>query len=55
MNQITDVTRQAIADETSVARLWYPGKIEEPDFLTQLFDLQHLPSRDPRYYNVYDD
>jgi hypothetical protein len=55
MNQITDVTRQAIADETSIAKLWYHGKIDEPDFLARLFDLQHLPSRDPRYDNAYDD
>jgi hypothetical protein len=55
MNSMTDVTRQSIADEIAVARLWYHGRLDEPDFLARIFDLQKLPSRDSRYDNAYED
>lgn len=55
-NKISDVTRQHIADETILNRLWYHGNQNEPDFLARLFDLKNLPSRnDDRYTNAYDD
>lgn len=54
-NRITNVTRQHIADEVLIAKLWYHGKQTEPDFLARLFDLKSLPSRDSRYDNAYDD
>jgi hypothetical protein len=54
-NKITDVTRQHIADEMSIGKLWYHGNQTEPDFLARLFDLKSLPSRDSRYNNAYDD
>lgn len=53
--QITTVTRQLIADEMQIAKLWYPGRQSEPDFLGRIFDLKSLPSRDSRYSNAYDD
>lgn len=53
--KITDVTRQHIADEMAMRNIWYHGNQNEPDFLTRLFDLKHLPSRDYRYSNAYDD
>ena len=53
--QITTVTRQHIADEMQIAKLWYHGRQSEPDFLARIFDLQSLPSRDSRYSNAYDD
>jgi hypothetical protein len=54
-NRITNVTRQHIADETLITKLWYHGNQQEPDFLIRLFDLKALPSRDDRYNNAYDD
>lgn len=54
-NRITNVTRQHIADEVLIAKLWYHGNQTEPDFLARLFDLKRLPSRDSRYDNAYDD
>jgi len=54
-NRITDVTRQQIADEMSLGKLWYHGNQTEPDFLARLFNLKSLPSRDYRYGNAYDD
>lgn len=54
-NKITDVTRQHIADEMQLSKLWYHGNQSEPDFLARLFNLKALPSRDGRYSNAYDD
>jgi hypothetical protein len=54
-NRITDVTRQHIADEMQLSKLWYHGNQTEPDFLGRLFNLKSLPSRDYRYENAYDD
>lgn len=54
-NRITDVTRQQIADEMSLGKLWYHGNQTEPDFLARLFNLKSLSSRDYRYGNAYDD
>ena len=54
-NEITSNTRQNICDETILSKLLYHGKLTEPDFLSQLFDLKNMPSRDYRYKNAYDD
>jgi len=56
-NEISDVTRQNISNETILSRIYYFGRLNEPDFLSRLFDLKTLPSRDPmrRYNNAYDD
>jgi len=54
-NKITDVTRRYIADEMTIGKIWYHGNQTETDFLTRLFDLKSLPSRDYRYNNAYDD
>ena len=53
--KITTITRRNIADELFVSKIWYHGRLEEPDFLNRLFDLKSLPSRDYRYDNAYDD
>jgi hypothetical protein len=55
MNQITDVTRQSIADEMDINRIHYAAKLEEPDFWARLLNLQKLPSNDSRYNNAYED
>jgi hypothetical protein len=54
-NEISDVTRQQIADEVILNRVAYCGKLNEPEFLSRLFDLKKLSSRDYRYKNAYDD
>ena len=53
--KITTVTRRNIADELLISKLWYHGRLDEPDFLNRIFDLKALPSRDSRYDNAYDD
>lgn len=54
-NKISAITRRNIADALTVEKLWYHGRLDEPDFLSRLFDLKQLPSRDYRYSNAYDD
>lgn len=54
-NKITTITRRNIADELSIAKIWYNGRMNEPDFLNRIFDLKNFPSRDYRYNNAYDD
>ena len=54
-NKVTDVTRQHIADEMQLEKIWYHGNQSEPDFLARLYNLKNLPSRDLRYSNAYDD
>jgi hypothetical protein len=54
-NKIKEKTRQNIATATVINKIYYCGKMNEPDFLSRLFDLTKLPSRDYRYHNAYDD
>ncbi len=51
-NKITAITRRNIADELNIGKLWYNGRLDEPDFLSRLYDLKNLLSRDYRYNNV---
>lgn len=57
MAEISVVTRQNIADDTVLNHIYYGGKLNDPDFLSRIFNLHSLPSRDPmgRYENAYYD
>ncbi|RZK29380.1 MAG: hypothetical protein EOO61_20730, partial [Hymenobacter sp.] len=55
MNQISQNSRNQIADELGLMSSSYSGKLDEPNFLSRLFDLHQMPSRDPRYNNAYDE
>jgi hypothetical protein len=46
-NTITGVTRRAIIDYLSVGRHW-SGSLNEDEFLGRLYDLDRMPSNDPR-------
>ena len=54
-NEISNITRQNISDETILNKIYYCGRLSEPDFLARIFDLKNMPSRDYRYKNAYDD
>jgi hypothetical protein len=54
-NRITDVTRRNIADMMQINNISYCGNLSEPDFLSRVFNLKGMPSRDYRYSNAYDD
>ncbi len=55
MNRISEPTRRDIVDAMVVERVRWSGRLEEPDFLSRLFDLNSLPSRDHRYTAAYAD
>jgi hypothetical protein len=47
--KITQITRRDIVDAISVEKINWSGRMEETEFLSRLYDLDNLPSRDPRY------
>lgn len=53
-NRITEVTRTRILDHlrnTPGGRNW-AGRLDEPEFLKRLYDLEAMPSDDPRFINA---
>ncbi|HWK03747.1 MAG TPA: abortive infection family protein [Puia sp.] len=54
-NNITTITRRSIADNLTVSNLWYHGRLDEPDFLTRIFNLQEFSSTDGRYQDAAGD
>jgi len=54
-NRITAITRRNISDGFILSKHWYHGRLSEPDFLSRVFDLNRMPSKDHRYSNAYDD
>ncbi|MCL1943183.1 MAG: abortive infection family protein [Candidatus Azobacteroides sp.] len=54
-NKISDITRRKISDEIIFSNIYYGGLLTEPEFLSRLFNLKNLLSRDHRYRNAYDD
>jgi hypothetical protein len=54
-NEITEVTRRDLFDEIIVTKIWYSGRLDEPNFLNRNFNLKELPSNDRRFTNAYDD
>lgn len=67
MNRITEITKRDILDlfrngleideflETKTVVYCYWGRLTEIDFLKRLYDLEKLPSNDPRYKNAESD
>lgn len=47
--EITQITRRDIVDAISVEKINWSGRMEEPEFLSRLFNLDSLPSQDSRY------
>lgn len=55
MNRITEITRSKIFDSILVERMNWSGSLEEPEFLSRIFDLSNLPSEDSRFNNMEGD
>jgi len=55
MNRISEPTRRNIIDAIVVGNVAWSGRLDEPDFLSRLFDLKSLPSHDHRYHTAYAD
>jgi AbiJ N-terminal domain 3/Abortive infection C-terminus len=53
--RITEITRRDIFDAIQVERISWCGRLEEPEFLSRLFDLSGLPSTDHRYQSASGD
>lgn len=53
--QISEITRRDIVDAIHVEKVIWCGRLEEPAFLSRLFDLSSLPSTDHRFRDAADD
>jgi hypothetical protein len=51
-NVITDITRRAIVDMIATRRVSWAGRLQEPEFLSRLYDLTEMPSTDNRVRNA---
>jgi hypothetical protein len=53
--QISEITRRDIFDAIQLENFAWSGRLEESEFLSRLYDLNALPSSDPRYSDASDD
>lgn len=53
--RITEVTRRRLAEALNLAGFKWAGHLEEPVFLSRLYDLSALPSDDPRFSGAAQD
>lgn len=49
MTKISQITRSAIMDELVLQEMSWSGSFDEVDFLSRLYDLEKMPSKDFRY------
>ncbi|MEP0822350.1 MAG: abortive infection family protein [Ignavibacterium sp.] len=49
MNTISEITRRNIFDALTVEKVNWAGRLDEPAFLSRMFDLSQLPSYDNRF------
>lgn len=54
-NKITAITRRNIFDFIQVEGFWWSGRLEEPAFLSRIFDLDNMASFDSRFSNAAGD
>lgn len=54
-NKISEITRRNIFDFIQVEGFWWSGRLEEPDFLSRIFNLDEMPSSDSRFDNAAGD
>jgi hypothetical protein len=52
---ITPVTRRRIFDTIILSKVRWEGRLEEPDFLARIYDLDTMPSTDSRYKSAVGD
>lgn len=50
--RITEITRRKVFDEIRLSGISWAGRLNEPDFLNRIYNLESLPSNDPRYLNA---
>ena len=54
-NSISEVTRRAIMDYLTTAKVSWAGRLPDADFLARLYDLAKMPSTDYRFSNAASD
>jgi len=52
VNKISEVTRRNIFDFVLLEKTAWSGRLDEPAFLSRIFDLSKLPSTDSRFDNA---
>lgn len=52
---ISEITRRNIFDALQIENVIWAGKIDEPEFLARIFDLEKIPSTDKRFTNAAED
>jgi AbiJ N-terminal domain 3 len=52
---ISQITRRDIVDAITVEKVDWSGRMEEPEFLSRLFNLAGLPSTDNRFKDAAGD
>lgn len=52
---VSELTRLAIIDELVTRGVGWGGRLEEPNFLARLYDLENMPSTDTRFGNAAGD
>lgn len=55
MRMISEVTRRNILDALRVQKVNWSGRLDEPDFLSRIFDLEQMPSYDSQFDNAAGD
>lgn len=53
--KISEATRRDLVDYLLLEKVHWAGRLEEPDFLARIFDVNALPSKDHRFTNAYRD
>ena len=53
--KISQITRKDLFDAIIVEGIKWSGSLEEPEFLSRLYDLQSLPSTDNRFTDAAGD
>ncbi|POH64408.1 hypothetical protein C3B61_13250 [Cryobacterium zongtaii] len=54
-HRISAVTRRRVTDSIALSTVPWAGNLDEPDFLSRIYDLKNMPSTDSRYSNAFDD
>jgi hypothetical protein len=53
--KISEAIRRDLIDSLLLEKIQWAGRLEEPDFLARIFDVNSLPSKDHRFSNAYRD
>ncbi|MCL4461584.1 MAG: abortive infection family protein [Nitrospirae bacterium] len=54
-NDVSRLTRQNVIDGLKIDNVSWNGRLNEVEFLQRLFDLEHIPSNDPRFKSAASD